>query len=225
MRVYYDFQILAAQKYGGISRYFFELYTRMNALGADAHVGCVRSINYYFREQFPMREPARNFFVRKFFAVKNRVNALCEMRNYDIIHPTYYSCYMLWHHPGKLVVTVHDMIHEIFHSKDKATIANKHRMIHAADSIIAISENTKKDLLELYPDIDADKISVIYHGNSMPETQSAGKNPLDRPYVFFVGGRGGYKNFTRFAEAMRPILEMYPELCVFCAGGGLNLKN
>ena len=38
MRVYYDFQILASQKYGGISRYFFELFSRVNSLRADTHV-------------------------------------------------------------------------------------------------------------------------------------------------------------------------------------------
>ena len=30
MKVYYDFQILTEQKYGGISRYFFELFTRLS---------------------------------------------------------------------------------------------------------------------------------------------------------------------------------------------------
>lgn len=219
MRVYYDFQILASQKYGGISRYYFELYSRMKSLGVDAHISCMRSINYYFREQFKIHEPIRNKYIRKFFGIADKLNTLREMRNSDIIHPTYYACYMLGRHKGKLVVTVYDMIHEKF-GGDKPTIDGKRRMLHAADSIIAISESTKNDVLELYPDIDPAKISVIYLGSSMPELQSVGKNPIGRSYVLFVGNRGWYKNFTRFAEAMRPILETHPELCVFCAGGG-----
>lgn len=219
MRVYYDFQILASQKYGGISRYFFELFSRVNDLGADARIGCVRNINYYFREQFKMHEPTHSFFILKSVAVLNRVKALIEMRKYDIIHPTFYSCYMLGRFPGKLVITVYDMIYEKF-GGDNGTIANKRRMIHAADHIIAISENTKKDVLELYPDIDPEKISVIYLGTSMPELENTGANPIGRKYVLFVGLRGWYKNFTRFAEAMISVLEAYPELCVLCAGGG-----
>ena len=219
MRVYYDYQILASQKYGGISRYFFELSSRMKSLGADAHVGCVRSINYYFREQFKMHNTIRKRFIRKIFGALNRINAFVNMRKCDIIHPTYYNCYMLGRYSGKLVVTVYDMIHEKF-GGDKATIKNKHRMIHAADHIIAISESTKKDVLELYPDISPEKISVIYLGNSMPELQNAGTNPIGKKYILFVGGRPWYKNFTRFAEAMLPILESYPELWVLCAGGG-----
>ena len=219
MRVYYDFQILASQKYGGISRYYYELYSRMKSLGVEAHISCIRSINYYFREQFKIHQPIRNKYIRRAFGIADRLNALREMRNSDIIHPTYYACYMLGRHKGKLVATVYDMIHEKFNG-DRGTIDPKRKMLHAADHIIAISESTKNDVLELYPDIDSAKISVIYLGNSMPELQVVGKNPLGRPYVLFVGMRGWYKNFTRFAEAMRPILERHPELCVFCAGGG-----
>ena len=39
-------------------------------------------------------------------------------------------------------------------------------------------------------------------------------------YILFVGARGGYKNFTRFIEAMHKILDRHKELHVFCAGGG-----
>ena len=39
-------------------------------------------------------------------------------------------------------------------------------------------------------------------------------------YILFVGARGGYKNFTRFIEAMRKILDRRKDLHVFCAGGG-----
>ena len=219
MRVFYDFQILRAQRYGGISRYFFELYSRMKSLGAEAHISCLRSVNYYFRDQFKMHnEPIRNRFIRRAFGVAERLNALREMRKSDIIHPTYYGCYMLGRYKRKLVVTVHDMIHEKF-GGDKGTIDQKNRIIHAADHIVAISECTKKDVLELYPDIEPEKISVVYHGSSMPELQTVGKNPIGKRYVLFVGFRSWYKNFTRFAEAMRPILETHPDLYVLCVGG------
>lgn len=37
-------------------------------------------------------------------------------------------------------------------------------MIYSADYIIAISENTKRDILYYYPDISEKNISIIYHG-------------------------------------------------------------
>jgi len=68
----------------------------------------------------------------------------------------------------RLVVTVHDMIHELFPKcfsvKDK-TKNNKYIMMKNADKIIAISENTKMDIINIYPKIDKKKITVIYHGN------------------------------------------------------------
>lgn len=30
MKIYYDYQVFILQKYGGISRYFYELCTRIN---------------------------------------------------------------------------------------------------------------------------------------------------------------------------------------------------
>ena len=132
MKVFYDFQILALQKYGGISRYFFELSSRIKSLGVDARVGCVRSINYYFREQFNMHDTSGKSIIKKInrrinskvFGVLNRIDALIKMRKSDIIHPTYYGCYMLGRYSGKLVVTVYDMIHEKF-GGDKLTIEKK----------------------------------------------------------------------------------------------------
>ena len=71
-------------------------------------------------------------------------------------------------HEVRLVITVYDMIHELFLTPgyiDK-TIINKYLMIHNADKIIAISNNTKMDILKFYPEIDESKIEVIYLGPS-----------------------------------------------------------
>jgi hypothetical protein len=69
----------------------------------------------------------------------------------------------------QLVITVYDMIHELFseyfHLDDK-TILNKYIMMQNADKIIAISNSTKMDILNLYPEIEEGKIKVIYLGTS-----------------------------------------------------------
>jgi glycosyltransferase involved in cell wall biosynthesis len=70
-------------------------------------------------------------------------------------------------HEVKIVLTVYDMIHEIFPEyfpdKDK-TALNKKIMMQNADKIIAITKNTKMDIIKFYPEIDEDKIEVIYLG-------------------------------------------------------------
>ena len=225
MKVYYDFQILSLQKYGGISRYFFELINGIRALGAEANINCLHSRNYYFKDLIKIYDTSKNNNIintidLRLFRQLNRIRALMDMRKgYDIIHPTYYSPYMLGRHRGKLVITVYDMIQEKFGGRSRVADV-KSKMLHAADHIIAISENTKKDVLDIYPDIKAEKVSVIYLASSMTVHENSGTNPLGRPYVLFVGGRNWYKNFVRFAKAMRPILKTHPDLCVFCVGGG-----
>ena len=87
-----------------------------------------------------------------------------------IFHPTYYDPYFLNHigsHP--YVITVHDMIYELFphyFPDSEEIIAAKKEIITKATRIIAISENTKKDIIKLL-NINPQKIDVIYHGTNM----------------------------------------------------------
>lgn len=66
-------------------------------------------------------------------------------------------------------MTVHDMIHENYseYYGGKATIGHKKNLMDRADKIIAVSKTTKRDIFKIYPDIDENKIAVIYHGNGL----------------------------------------------------------
>ena len=68
----------------------------------------------------------------------------------------------------KSVVTIHDLIFlkfpELYNPIDRILYNNKFKYaVHHADKIIAISEQTKNDIVEYY-NIDAAKIAVIYQG-------------------------------------------------------------
>lgn len=97
------------------------------------------------------------------------------------------------------IITLHDFTYEYFrHGISKAVHCfTKHKALRDADVIVCISDNTKKDLLKLLPDIDASKVRVIYNGVS-DSFCPLGKNIDD--YLLFVGARGGYKNFKFAAE-------------------------
>ena len=165
---------------------------------------------------------------RRIFSRLNKLKSIFDIRkNYDIIHPTYYDPYVLGRYKGKLILTVHDMIHEryadTYFKHDLYTVQHKKKMIQAADRIIAISESTKRDLLEFFPELDPSKISIIYHGASMKADDiHAGEfSRMDgRNYILFVGARWIYKNFKRFVKAVIPVLETHKDLHVFCSGGG-----
>lgn len=80
-----------------------------------------------------------------------------------------------------------------------------------ADAIIAVSQGTRQDILRAYPDVNPDKIHVIYNGIDLDEYQKTDdttaltKYGVDttRPYVLFVGRITRQKGVTHLVEAIR----------------------
>jgi glycosyltransferase involved in cell wall biosynthesis len=114
------------------------------------------------------------------------------------------------------------MIHELFadqFSPRDPTSADKRRSVREADRVLCISQNTANDLMRLFG-VPAEKIAVTYLGFSdvFTEPPPAGEtSPHDRPYLLYVGHRGGYKNFraTLQAYADSPSLREQFDLVTF----------
>ena len=212
MNVLYDHQAFSMQKFGGISRYFYEL---INHLDSDISY----KLPIYFSNNFYIQNKDvsnhRCFFPSKDFKGKSKILGL--INNYsinkwaktsiDIVHPTYYEPYFLRKIKNTpFVLTVYDMIHEKYSNyfkKSDPAIVYKKTLCEKASKIIAISENTKKDLVELF-NINPEKITVIYLGQSFDANLTNGMT-LPEQYVLFTGQRAGYKNFNRFIEAYSKI--------------------
>jgi len=160
------------------------------------------------------------------FAENNqkRTIELLKKGDFDIFHPTYYNPYFLEYLGNKkMILTVHDMIHEIFpehFSLSEQIIEQKRTLLQRADRIIAVSENTKNDIVDIYK-ISPSKINVIYHGCSFEKDPiyEQSNNNLPKRYVLFVGHRGLYKNFYFFLKAISPILLKDKNLNLVCVGG------
>jgi len=232
MKILYDHQIFTTQKYGGISRYFYELIREFHKIENIAtKVPLLVSNNHYISDKKFVK--FIEFFPDKYFRGKyrlfnfiNKPNTILALRkqNFAIFHPTYYDPYFLNYIGNKpFVLTVYDMIHEkfseMFASTDKTT-QYKRLLVKKASKVIAISESTKKDLMELFG-TDESKIEVVYLGNSMfPKLDTHLSFDIPKKYILFVGSRGGYKNFERFIKSVSEILHQDRELFVVCAGGG-----
>ncbi|KBZ63801.1 hypothetical protein K875_02513 [Mycobacterium [tuberculosis] TKK-01-0051] len=219
MKVAFDHHIFAYQRYGGVSRYFVELASRLPAHGVEASVIAPLHINNYLAND-SARGLTRGKYVRSEFAgvpfalgLTNRLAAPLAWRgaNPDIVHETYFSAKPL----GKAqrrVVTVYDMIHELFMPEAKLAIAAKRAAVNRADHIICISENTRQDLVRLY-DVDPARTSVVHLGHSLTAEANTAEAYRDghRPYLLYVGHRGGYKNFSALLQAFgsSPILREF----------------
>ena len=231
MNILYDYQTLTMQKFGGISRYYYELVKGLSRESdVIAAVKTVFNLNHYFKDYFKKSKPeSLPGFLKKANNAINRAYVLMQnKKKYDIIHPTYYHTYILNKFKGKYVVTIHDMIYEIYKEvmpDAQKVIAQKKAHIFAADKIVCVSEWTKRDLLRFYPQIGEDKIKVIYQGNDIrigKEKKVPKINALKNveKYILFTGNRGLYKNFNNLARAVADMLKNDKELYLVCGGGG-----
>jgi alpha-maltose-1-phosphate synthase len=93
-----------------------------------------------------------------------------------------------------------------------------------ADAIIAVSQGTKTDILRAYPDVDPDRIHVIYNGIDLAEYQKTdetkalvdyGVDPTV-PYLLFVGRITRQKGVTHLVDAIRHLPT--DTQVVLCAG-------
>jgi glycosyltransferase involved in cell wall biosynthesis len=114
------------------------------------------------------------------------------------------------------------MIHEqqpgMFGDSEKI-IRDKKRLIENAAHIIAISENTKRDICR-FTGTDPERVSVTHLATSIyPKRIPA----LDLPprYILYVGNRQSeYKGLWAFLRAAGELLREDPGLSVVLAGGG-----
>jgi glycosyltransferase involved in cell wall biosynthesis len=210
VKVAFDHQIFSFQRYGGVSRYIFELARRLPAHGVEASVVAPLHVNNYLAA-----ESARHFTAGRYvpYTVKdisrvigaaNRFAAPMALRkaNPDVVHETYYALKPIG--PARhRVVTVHDMIHELFSEEfpDAAQVtAAKRAAVDRADHVICISENTRRDLVRLFC-VDPARTSVVHLGYSVDAVAPAEEQHEGRPSLLYVGKRGGYKNFKTLLQA------------------------
>lgn len=233
MKVFYDNSIFDLQKFGGISKYHVQLIKYLHLEGRDEILlGVSNTDNFELLnlEFLKLKKITKGNLSRKlinyykgnlpyFFAKDNNWKLTKQIRekgDYDIFHPTYYEK-EAFKYSGKLVVTIHDMIFELYpeYYKGNKIIDIRRDLCSKADLIIAVSENTKKDIIKFYG-VDDSKIQVIYHG--LPEYLDTNqKSKCNTPYILYVGGRDKYKNFTNFVHAVCPLLNQY-DISVICSG-------
>ncbi len=226
MKVTFDSQIFTLQEYGGISRYICSLACHLDEIeGVDANIVAPLYINAYLNKL--SKKLVTGIKISR-VAKTGMIVHLCSLflaRNLiarhapQIIHETYFSPKLMAPKGIPTILTVYDMIDELFASK----IVNKYLdwkriASQRADHVICISECTRRDLIKLY-DLPEDKVSVVYLGFDAL-IPSVAKIEKTKPYLFYVGHRGGYKNFEGFLRAYAHSSWLSTQFDVLCFGGG-----
>ncbi len=195
MKVLYDHLIFENQKYGGISKYFYEIISKLNAqpdyewllplrYSSNEYISKLENITlkggseFYDDFCFGLDFKGKwflfqylNKYISKVSENRRMAESVLSDGSYDIFHPTDISPYYLDYLNKKpFVLTVHDLIEEIFPEYTFHVYSNyqykiKEVLYKKAQKLIAVSEATKCDLVKFYK-VPQDKIHVIYHGIS-----------------------------------------------------------
>jgi len=227
MRVLYDGAIYSMQAYGGISRYFAEIISRLPA----SYTPIVLSAKKRSFPPHPNLELHCNEFqwwpqpLKKLnrWAKRRYFNGLHNTLNADVLHPTYYS--LLSTKPPQTkrfptVLTIYDCIHERFAALiDPAgrSVDLKRKAIAKADAFICISEHTKKDLLDIYR-VPEHKVTVSHLATGIGAVKAVPVPVTDSPFFLYVGSRAGYKNFDRLLAAMGNVVQRAPDAVLYVVG-------
>lgn len=210
MKIAFDNQIFSLQDRGGISRYFCELGSALISAGDDVGIASVLHRNLHLEEYKAL--PTSGTLLRgrvgviassldPILSVISEVS-IARMKP-DVLHLTYYKPPVRRRRRLPVLVTVHDMIPELYpkmtSSKDPAVLWKKDAVL-AADHVICDSHNTKKELLN-HLKLCESKLSVVHLG-VRPFTGAIPGRQHSRPYVLYVGKRDGYKNFSTLIKAI-----------------------
>lgn len=244
MKVLYDPQAFDMQTHGGVSRCFAELYAHRPAF-VDASISIKETNNVYLKDLgFPEAGDVykhllcakdtklKHFLFKLTYNLKYgkfsrwdkrplinqyETESVIKKGDFDIFHPTFFDDYFLPFLGKKpFVITVHDMIPEIF-SIDHSQAKQKLAVIPKAAHIIAVSGQTKKDLVRIM-NVPEEKVSVVYHGADEEPYIPSSTAPFAEEYILYVGTRYEYKNFKAFCKSCVGILKRHPQLKIVCTG-------
>jgi glycosyltransferase involved in cell wall biosynthesis len=232
MKIAFDHQVLGWHQYGGISRYIYELASEITNISThDLSVVSPLYVNQYLKQASkPLKVlgvPIK--YIPRTGRIIRAVNfivawSILRFLRPDIVHETYFSTVRIAPKKSKVVLTVYDMIHELFSEQmsviDPPTSRKKELAVARADHIICISEQTRQDLIRMFG-VKPEKVSVVYLGFSkFSQLPVEVDIKTSRPFLLYVGGRGAYKNFESLLKAYVASSLLKNNFDLICFGSG-----
>lgn len=230
MKIVLDNIIYFLQNSGGGSVYWNELTKRINESKEDVcFVEPKGESSNIFRKKINFKkvciESKIPLSILRFLSFQKKIDGKY------IFHSSYYR--ISKSRNAKNITTIHDFTPELYFKGIRRrynSFRNK-KILKKSQGIICISENTKKDLLRFHPDVDENKIKVIYNGvgdnffklgNTFDKNSFPYKEVLDHKYILYVGHRTSYKNFGIVPQIIKSLDESYKLLII---GEALNKEE
>ncbi len=152
----------------------------------------------------------------KIYSIKEQIDFLKYSKLFDLFHAPHYNIPIFF--SGKLLVTIHDVIH----LTEKQHKKNPIKQLYAkfffkvikikAYKIVTVSNYSKEEIVR-NTGIAEDKIQVIYNGyetESSPDYNGTGLIPMiSGKYILFVGNLKPHKNISGMVEGFLKFKERY----------------
>ena len=167
--------------------------------------------------------------------VRDDVNAVRALRALDAPLLHFSSHHLARYAPfagAPYVVTVHDLMRyrdsiergrraPMIHApnlRDRLYLRREVAALRAADALIAVSEHTKRELLELLG-VPADRVHVVHEGVDCHAFHPVAERLLEDPYILYVGSEQPRKNLVTLFRAFMCARERCPGLKLVKVGG------
>lgn len=140
--------------------------------------------------------------------------------NLDLVHFPHFNVPLFYRKP--FVVTLHDLTHTRFPGRKKSRILHRlaynlvmSQAIKRSKKIIAVSESTKKEILD-YFHVPSTKIHVVYEGvaggyhiidKDKSVAEVSNRFGIKKPYILYVGVWRRYKNLPALAEVFDQLID------------------
>ena len=208
--------VFSLQRNGGISVVFRELLSRMGGAGIEA----VLSLEHPLLQRFAATELKGARRADRGARPWERYRACRRLDGTPapaVFHSSYYRI------PEQAavatVVTVHDFAYErcVGGLATRVHSWQKRKAIARAQTIVCVSQSTRRDLLELVGIRQDQRVEVVPNGvsDSFLPLQDSAFGTAGPPFALFVGQRGRYKNFGLAVAALR----LLPDWELHCVGG------
>lgn len=214
-----DAIIFSLQKHGGISTYFKNLIQILDSENTKSAV-------FVYEPDVKIASKRFIFQNKRILERIRPIKIVNKEKSTTLLHSSYYR--FSKSKQVKNVITVYDFIYEKFEKniiKKYIHIIQKSIAVKHSSAIICISESTKNDFLDYYPNYDPNKIFVTHLAHSTKSVEFENDFDFDnkflKPYCLFVGMRSFHKNFNSCVLALKD-LEIEFKIV---GGGDLNKKE
>ena len=223
MRIGIDCRMYSSQ-FTGIGRYVFELTENLFQQDQNNHY-----ILFFNEPEYTLfKEP--NSRVKKVlvnaphYSIKEQLKFLkiLKKENLDLMHFTHFNAPIFYNRPS--VVTIHDLTLHFFPGKKMSSLFHRFAYnltlksaVNKARKVITVSQNTKKDLVEILK-TPSQKIDVVYEGvnpkfKKVTDTHKQKivkeKFQIDQSFLLYTGVWRSHKNLPNLIRSFNSLKKDY----------------